>query len=102
MISFLNPTAFIITGLGTSSILAGAIMACLFTVSGRKCDNSSIVHSVSYEFTIFLDLLSNTFRPSLINKERQKLTVSIFFKRFYISNKCLPLEVVGRIKSEVN
>lgn len=35
-------------GLGTSSILAGAVMAALWRASGRRFDISSLIHAVSY------------------------------------------------------
>ena len=37
------------TGMGTSSILAGVIMAVLWRASGSQFDISSLLHAVSYE-----------------------------------------------------
>uniref|UniRef100_UPI00398EB101 L-fucose kinase isoform X2 n=1 Tax=Pristiophorus japonicus TaxID=55135 RepID=UPI00398EB101 len=34
------------SGLGTSSILAGAVMAALITAAGKSCDTTSLIHSV--------------------------------------------------------
>ncbi|XP_038663039.1 L-fucose kinase isoform X2 [Scyliorhinus canicula] len=34
------------SGLGTSSILAGAVMAALITAAGKSCDTSSLIHAV--------------------------------------------------------
>ncbi|XP_072374710.1 L-fucose kinase isoform X2 [Scyliorhinus torazame] len=34
------------SGLGTSSILAGAVMAALTTAAGKSCDTSSLIHAV--------------------------------------------------------
>ncbi|XP_078067282.1 L-fucose kinase isoform X2 [Mustelus asterias] len=34
------------SGLGTSSILAGAVMAALIKVAGKSCDTSSLIHTV--------------------------------------------------------
>ncbi|XP_022341951.2 L-fucose kinase-like isoform X3 [Crassostrea virginica] len=36
------------SGMGTSSILAGAVMACLLRASGKTCDKKGLIHAVLY------------------------------------------------------
>lgn len=45
--SFVIVFSLIIQGLGTSSILAGAVIAVLWKASGKTFDNLSLIHAVS-------------------------------------------------------
>lgn len=43
------------SGLGTSSILAGAILACLWKITGHVSDVDSLLHGVRWNFNIYVD-----------------------------------------------